>query len=73
MINCTYQIIFWSYVMFDNIGGKIKGVAKVVTWLGIIGSCLAGLVLLVQGLEYDEEIALYGILLAGLGSLFSCW
>ena len=57
--------------MFDNIGGKIKGVAKVVTWLGIIGSCLAGFVMLVEGVDGDEMLALYGILLAGLGSLFS--
>lgn len=57
--------------MFDNIGGKIKGVARVVTWLGIISSCLAGFVMLVEGLDTSEILAFYGILVAGVGSLFS--
>ena len=57
--------------MFDNIGGKIKTLAKVVCWIGIIGSCLAGFVLLVEGLDVSEELILYGILVAGVGSLFS--
>ena len=29
--------------MFSNIGGKIKAVAKIVTWIGIICSVLAGI------------------------------
>ena len=28
--------------MFNNIGGKIKGLAKFVCWLGIIGSSIWG-------------------------------
>lgn len=28
--------------MFDNIGGKIKTVAKTIAWLGIIGSIIVG-------------------------------
>ena len=57
--------------MFNNIGGKIKTVAATVAWIGIILSCLGGFILIVQGLDYDEELILYGLLAAGLGSLFS--
>lgn len=30
--------------MFDNIGGKIKTLAKVICWIGIIVSIIAGIV-----------------------------
>ena len=29
--------------MFENIGGKIKGLAKVVCWIGIILSVITGI------------------------------
>ena len=35
--------------MFDNIGGKIKGVARVFCWIGIIASLLIGLIMMVTG------------------------
>ncbi|MDR1299347.1 MAG: zinc ribbon domain-containing protein [Oscillospiraceae bacterium] len=35
--------------MYDNIGDKIKGLAKVIAWLGIIGSVIYGIALMVQG------------------------
>lgn len=35
--------------MFDNIGGKIKGFAKIVAWLGIILSVIIGLLSLATG------------------------
>lgn len=34
--------------MFDNIGGKIKAVAQVVTWLGIIASVIGGIAIMVS-------------------------
>ena len=34
--------------MFDNIGGKIKAVAKVICWIGIITSIIIGFIMLVQ-------------------------
>lgn len=53
--------------MFDNIGGKIKAVAKVVCWIGIIASIIIGFIMLVQ----DEDTAFAGILIMVLGSLGS--
>ncbi len=35
--------------MFDNIGSKIKMLAKVICWVGIIMSCLSGLIILING------------------------
>ena len=53
--------------MFDNIGGKIKTLAQVVCWIGIIASFLIGIILIKQ----DEDTALIGLLVLILGSLFS--
>lgn len=50
--------------MFDNIGSKLKTVAQVATWLGIIGSVVTGLTML------DGMIGL-GILTIIVGSLVS--
>ena len=52
--------------MFDNVGYKLKMVAKVTCWIGIIASCISGIVLLLQG------NILIGLLSAGAGSL-SFW
>lgn len=58
-------IILGGFFMFDNIGGKIKKLAKVCAWIGIIGSILGGL----------GTFAIGGILgflfVAGLGCLLS--
>lgn len=56
--------------MFNNIGGKIKGVAVVVCWIGIVASVIMGIWFIAEG---DEEVGI-PILLAGplfswLGSL----
>ena len=53
--------------MFDNIGSKIKTLAQVVCWIGIIASFLIGIILISQ----DEDTALIGFLVLVLGSLFS--
>lgn len=53
--------------MFDNIGAKIKTVAKVVCWIGIIASIIIGFIMLVQ----DEDTAFAGLLTMVLGSLGS--
>ena len=34
-----------SHAMFENIGGKIKKLAKIICWIGIIISALSGIVL----------------------------
>lgn len=53
--------------MFDNIGSKIKTVAKVVCWIGIIASIISGIVLIAQ----DEDTAFLGFMVMVLGSLSS--
>ena len=53
--------------MFDNIGAKIKMLAKVVCWIEIIGSIIAGIVVVANG--HDLEALGVGIMLGG--SLFS--
>ena len=51
--------------MFDRIGSKIKGLASVITWIGIIVSCISGFALISGG---DEQI-LIGIIVMIVGSL----
>lgn len=53
--------------MFDNIGSKIKTLAQVICWIGIIASIIIGFVLMVQ----DEDTVFIGILTMILGSLGS--
>ena len=53
--------------MFDNIGGKIKTLAKVGCWIGIIAFIITGIVLM----AIDEDLILDGILTAVVGSLLS--
>ena len=54
--------------MFDNIGEKIKILAKVICWVGIIASVVAGCVLM--GMAGDLGILLL-LLIASVGSLLS--
>ena len=51
--------------MFDNIGGKIKTLAQVFCWIGIVSSALSGLVIM-----FDDDFLL-GILIAAIGALLS--
>ena len=53
--------------MFNNIGGKIKGLAASVTVIGIIASVIVGLVLMTA----DGDTVFLGILVAALGSFVS--
>lgn len=50
--------------MYTNIGGKIKGLAHSIAWIGIILSLIFGIVLMV-------EVFLTGLLIMGLGVLVS--
>lgn len=58
--------------MFDNVGGKIKGVAAIVTWLGIISSVILFFVILLPAIEAEKAgmIALSFIILV-IGCLIS--
>ena len=41
--------------MFTNIGGKIKALAKVVCWIGIILSVIFGIISIVTGNEMSNS------------------
>lgn len=53
--------------MFNNVGKKIKGFAAVLTWIGIVASCLSGMVTMV----IDDEFVGVGLLIMVIGSLLS--
>ena len=63
--------------MFDNIGGKIKALAKIVTWVGIAASVLTGIAVMTAsrtmigtyGIDVRGGSVLGGILVMVLGSL----
>lgn len=56
--------------MFENIGRKIRILAQVVFWVGVIGSCVAGLVVLVK---MESAIGLLIMLGGGATALISGW
>ena len=56
--------------MFDNIGGKIKILAKVLCWLGIITSVICAIALWTQNDYYTPTIVIGFAVLIG-GCLFS--
>ena len=56
--------------MFDNIGGKIKTWAQILCILGIIGSVIWAIAILMQSSYYHVTI-LESALILGLGSLGS--
>lgn len=67
--------------MFDNIGGKIKGLAKFVCWVGIIAFGVSGFVMIFQGnalnnYSYGDNQTGLGLIIGGaimvlLGAVFS--
>ena len=62
-------------IMFNNIGGKIKGLAKFLCWLGIIACVILGVLLIMSarnGYGYtDTTTIVYGILVIVFGSILS--
>ena len=54
--------------MFDNIGGKIKGVAKIITWMGIITSVISFLIILSTG---DDKLIGFGFIILIVGCIVS--
>jgi hypothetical protein len=72
VLSSADSIIKEDHGMFDNIGSKIKGLAKVITWLGIILSVIAGIVQISGGSSYygnSNPFVISGILTIVLGSL----
>ena len=59
--------------MFNNIGKKIKTLAAVICWIGIISSVIAAIVLFICGLDWGDEafFFLMAILVLVAGSLVS--
>lgn len=53
--------------MYDNIGKKIKGVAKFIAWLGITSSVIIGITII--GMSLDEDYSTPNILGVGIGVL----
>lgn len=41
--------------MFNNVGGSLKGIATIVCWLGIICSCIAGIMGIMSGVEINNN------------------
>ncbi len=56
--------------MFDNIGGKIKTLAKVLCWIGIVASVIGGIIMIV-GTARSSNPGL-GILLSLLYMALGC-
>lgn len=53
--------------MFNNIGKKIKGLAKVVFWVEFISTILGGFVFIVSSFFWvDEPIAIVGVIIAAI-------
>ena len=63
--------------MFENIGGKLKTLAQVVCWIGIIASVIGAIALWMANSRYNPTTALgFGVLIGGclvswLGSFFT--
>jgi hypothetical protein len=60
--------------MYTNIGGKIKLLAKVTAWVGVIGSIIAGIVMIYIGTVSYDQVSLVGIgfIVMLAGSISSC-
>ena len=57
--------------MFDNIGQKIKTLAMVVCWIGIIGSTATGLVLIGRGIDGPDVLVTSGVITVIFGPFLS--
>lgn len=56
--------------MFDNVGGTLKGLAKIICWLGIILFVIFGLVQCADEYADDEDMTA-GFLTSTVGSVVS--
>lgn len=57
--------------MFENIGGKIKTLATVITIIGIVGSVIFGLIILARDFLLGLLIIIVGSLASWIGSFFA--
>lgn len=57
--------------MFDNIGGKIKGIAKFICYLGILLSVTGGTIIFFFGIDTETNLFWIGLLVIAGGALSS--
>ena len=58
--------------MFDNIGKKIKSLARVLCWVGVIVYVIAAIIMIVIGIEeYEDTLSALGVILLFVGPLMS--
>ena len=57
--------------MFDNIGGKIKGIAKFICYLGILLSVIGGTIIFFFGIDTKTNLFWVGLLVIAGGTLSS--
>ena len=61
----------WNSVMFDDVGYKIKKVARIFSWIGIIGYIICGIVMLLAMLFSFRELW-YFLFLAPITVFLGC-
>ena len=59
--------------MFDNIGPKLKGLAKVVCWLGIIGTIIYTIIIWISGARGAFWLGLLVLVIGILTSWIGSW
>ena len=58
--------------MFDNIGKKIKSLASILCWVGIIAYVIAAIIMIAIGVdEYEDVLTAFGVILLFVGPLMS--
>lgn len=57
--------------MFENIGGKIKKLASILTYVGIAASCIIGIIIMCFAGYFGSICVLIGFLVMFVGSLLS--
>lgn len=57
--------------MFENIGSKIKTLAKVICWVGIIISVVVGIILLASDSDVGLIVMIVGSFVSWIGSFFT--
>ena len=59
--------------MFDNIAGKVKGLAKFVCWFGIIASIIYAIVIWASGVRGAFLVGLLNLVIGVLASWIGSW
>ncbi len=58
--------------MFENIGKKIKNLASILCWVGIIAYMIIALIMIAVGAdEYENNLVIFGIILLFVGPLMA--